>query len=605
MVVTDHRPSRRAAWLATALVASVVLPVLVAGAAVLGDDYTPIGDEAVTLLRVADVGTSATPLVGAYSTRGWSHPGPVLFWALALPDAVGGDHHATVLAATAVLNTVAGIGIGALAWRRGRLPLVALTMVGLAWLLHGIGPGDLVWPWNPLVALLPYALFLLATWSLACRDWVALPVAVAVGSALVQLHVAYAALVGVALVVAALLALRPWERRRTDGPVEPTADAARPTRRQVTVTAALALVLWLPVAWDLAFGSHNLLRVARYFLDPGQPPIGASRGVRILSGHLAPTGPWSGGEQVVAFGNVAPGSPVWLPLVAAAVVAVAVACARRGRRDGTVLMAVVGTQLVVGTYAVTRIEEPVLPYLVAWTQPLAMVAWVALAWGTLVALRPAGTALDGGRTATGAVAAAAAAAAAVAVVVAVVVPVAATGPAWADPALPRAHAVEPVEAVMGELRSTLPPDARLRVEIVGDHLGESSAGVIAALIHDGHDVVTSDGAGPTKWGRERRWQGQPVDTTLTVAVALHDGEPEPLAACEQDQGVRAVARHSGLTAGEEERLQRLRVRRMAEQEAMDPAAQRRLDDLQRRHIEIAVFEGPRVCGATTSGEGGI
>ena len=169
--------------------------MLIAGLTLWDDPWTPVGDEAVIALRVDDVGSSSTPLVGAYSTRGWSHPGPILYAILAVPHALGGLSETSMFVATALLNALVLAAVGLAAWRLGRLPLVLVTSVGLAWLVHGLRPETLVSFWNPYLALLPYVLFLFAPWAVTARHWRWLPVAAATGSSLVQLHVAYATLV--------------------------------------------------------------------------------------------------------------------------------------------------------------------------------------------------------------------------------------------------------------------------------------------------------------------------------------------------------------------------------------------------------------------------
>lgn len=119
------------------------------------------------------------------------------------------------------------------AWRRGRLALVGITMIGLAILLHGLRPDLLIWYWNPYVPLLAYVLFLFACWSVACRDWLWLPVAVVVGSVIVQLHVAYVPLVASAAVATAVVL---WLTRRT---VDDRKKRA-PSRRVVVAAAGLS-----------------------------------------------------------------------------------------------------------------------------------------------------------------------------------------------------------------------------------------------------------------------------------------------------------------------------------------------------------------------------
>jgi hypothetical protein len=119
------------AIVAIALVALVMWPILNAGRAALDLVWRPSGDWAVLTLRVEDVGR-VTPLVGPYSRFGWNHPGPLMYWLLSIPYHLFGDKPEALLAAAAFLNGLTVAAIGAVAWRRGRLALVAISMTALA-----------------------------------------------------------------------------------------------------------------------------------------------------------------------------------------------------------------------------------------------------------------------------------------------------------------------------------------------------------------------------------------------------------------------------------------------------------------------------------------
>ena len=106
MAPTRHDVTTRRALVTSAFVvalAGVVAAVITRA----GRAYLPLGDEANIDLRVRDVFTGDTPLVGAYS-RGFSHPGPLLFWLLAPLSAVTGGAAWANLVGGALLQ---GIGI--------------------------------------------------------------------------------------------------------------------------------------------------------------------------------------------------------------------------------------------------------------------------------------------------------------------------------------------------------------------------------------------------------------------------------------------------------------------------------------------------------------
>src|SRR5436190_2093788 len=204
---SDARRRPRGSRLTSLTVAGLlVLPALVAAASLLGRHWYASADHAYEVLRIGDVGGQHTPLVGVASRFGWYHPGPLLFLLLAPSQRLLGE--TGVLAGTAALNAAALVGVVVVVRRRGGTALVLWTGLLVAALVHALGPGLLLDPWNPWVALLPFLCFALLAWSVACGDHAALPWAVGVGSFVVQTHVGYGPLVvgllGVVLVVVVL-----------------------------------------------------------------------------------------------------------------------------------------------------------------------------------------------------------------------------------------------------------------------------------------------------------------------------------------------------------------------------------------------------------------
>jgi hypothetical protein len=599
--LTDDRP--RPGWrpdlVALALVALVAGPVLIAAVSTLGGHWAPLGDDAVIALRASEVGSRTTPLVGAYSTRGWAHPGPVLFWVLALPERLGGSDGLALFATAGLLAAAAVGAVGLAAWRRGGLPLVALTMIGAAWLVHGLRPDVVVSFWNPYVALLPYVLFLVAAWSVACRDWRWLPVAAAVGSVLVHLHVAYATLVGAAVMAVGLgLVLT----RRYPAPGE---RAARPSRRCTIVTLSVLAVLWAPVIGDQIFGSHNLGRIAGYFATGQAGTAGVRTGFGILSRHLGLTAPWTGGDEVMQFADVQPGSLLTLAALALVLAGLAAACCLRGRGETAALVVLAGAELAAGAWSAARLQHPMLAYLVVWMLPLAMFVWVTVAWASwdliasavppdrAAARAPQGPARPGAvRSVVGRPVAAAVA------VLAVALPIARTGTAWWQPSLNRQDDIiaRAAATVTDEVDRHLDPGAPVRVETAGDVFAEGSVGVMAGLIRRGHPVFTSDGAAGAKWGAARVWRGQPVDAVLTVAGATAYAASDAVLACKRSGGVAEWGVYDELAPAERAEAQALAEQRYANRGVLTGPQSRRLGDLESRGYRLGAYAGPEICG---------
>ena len=198
----------------------VLVPFVVGVVRVLFVHWTPVGDWALLELRTRSVGGTHTPLVGPYSRFGWSHPGPALFFALAIPYRLVGSRPEGLLVAALLVNAASVVGIVLLAWRRGRRPLTVGTAIALVLLCHAVGADFLRDPWNPYITVLPFAALIFLAWSIVCGDAWMLPIAVLVASFIVQSHVGYAALVvavlGVAIVWRVVDLVRP-PSRRSDG----------------------------------------------------------------------------------------------------------------------------------------------------------------------------------------------------------------------------------------------------------------------------------------------------------------------------------------------------------------------------------------------------
>ncbi|MEZ5209188.1 MAG: hypothetical protein R2690_19965 [Acidimicrobiales bacterium] len=103
-----------------ACVAAVEVPIVVAVIVALRTDWTPVADWALIDVEVRGVGTAATPLIGAYSRFGWNHPGPGMWYLLAVPTRLLGGSPSALLAAAAVAHGIAAAGPVLTAWRRRR-----------------------------------------------------------------------------------------------------------------------------------------------------------------------------------------------------------------------------------------------------------------------------------------------------------------------------------------------------------------------------------------------------------------------------------------------------------------------------------------------------
>jgi hypothetical protein len=363
------------------LAAAVVVPLVVTIASLIGYDWHPAQDHAVEVLQIRDVGGLDTPLVGAYSRYGWDHPGPLLFWVLApFYWAFGATG---VLVGVALLNGVALVGALIVARRRGGFPLMVVVALTLAVLCHALGAELLIDPWNPWVPVLPFFAFVMLAWSVAGRDWVALPWLVGVGSFVVQAHVGYAPLVGGFGIVAGILAL--LHGRRLRRPATTTTALASPNHRSarvsILVAGLLGGLLWLaPVVQQLTGSPGNLGEIVRSFREPADPFAGWEIAFGTMGHELQLWGPWITGHDPAPFGYVQQASTIPAIVLLIVTGAFGVLAWRRGRKapGQLAIIAVVGAALAV--VAISRISGAVYPHLVRWTWVIAALVWLSLAW---------------------------------------------------------------------------------------------------------------------------------------------------------------------------------------------------------------------------------
>ena len=397
---------------AAILTAIVIWPLLDAGRAALELVWRPSGDWAVLTMRVEDVGRH-TPLVGPYSRFGWNHPGPLMYWLLAFPYHLFGDRPEALLAAAATLNALTVAALSAVAWRRGRLPLVALTMAATAILVHAMGPAMIRDPWNPFITLLPLALTVFLVWSVIEGDfWMWPPLAFLVSFEL-QSHIGYLpmlAMLGVSVFAIA------W-RRKSFNTLLPTSTKQR--WWVLGLSSAVVIGCWLPVLLDQVAGTGNLGAIAHYFLTNGDSPAGFGTAFHVAVDQLRfPSAPWLGRSELAGLDGALLGSGLAALVVPILSMAGSLWLAVRTR-----VLAALRLQLVViatalgGLIATARVTGPLFDWVVRWWWVIACLWWLSIVWVLWSVLCKRITSQSMQRVATGLLA-----------VVASVVTLAATGP---------------------------------------------------------------------------------------------------------------------------------------------------------------------------------
>ena len=261
--------------------------------------YEVISDNALIELRGRDVLTGHHPFLGTWSSASISsgidvnHPGPLLFDLVAGPVKVLGGG-AGIALAIAVLNIVVVWLVGWVTWRVGGATAAVVAQVITAGLVWTLGSELLYDPWQPNVLVLAFWLLVCTVWAVAADAVVMLPLAVGVGSFVMQTHLGYLFIVPILLAFAITVVIL---RRRRRGPGR-FADLRRP----VTMSVVVAAVLWAQPLWEQFFGPGrgNISRVVIAgtvggddFVAVESTSTGVSVGVRILGAVLA-LPPWWG-----------------------------------------------------------------------------------------------------------------------------------------------------------------------------------------------------------------------------------------------------------------------------------------------------------------------
>ena len=344
----------------TLAVGTVVVAFIVGMVGAVAQGWTPVSDDALIELLVRDV-PSNLPLTGVYSRYGWSHPGPALFYLLALPYRLSGGASSALVVGAMVGQLLAVLGAWWVARRMERLAGM-LVLCGVAAVLATTEAEVLRSPWNPYVALIGSGLLVVLGWSAASRARAGLIALVPVGSLLVQSHVVTAPMVVSICAAAAIVAVVPAAGRRRPG-----WDPAR--RRAAAIGAALTFVMWLPPLVQQVTGDPGNLTELLARRGTGDP-IGISSALASMSNAFAAVPsvlePSTVDNNFMSTGWAL---PIWL------VVPVAGAIVAFRRRDTLHLrgLAVAGAGLLGGTFGIASISDGLFAYLVVWNRSVVVV----------------------------------------------------------------------------------------------------------------------------------------------------------------------------------------------------------------------------------------
>ncbi len=371
------------------LTAITCVPLVVALIALTRTHWSPVLDLAMTELRVRDVGTRHTPLVGLPGRIGTipnqgSHPGPISFYLLAPVYRVLGETSWSLELGTALIHIVTVAFVLVLAFRRGGRRMVIAAGVLVAVVLRGYGANVLTQPWNPYLPVVPWLLVLFAAWSLLEGDSVAVLAFVIAGSICAQTHVPYVGLVGgMGVLLLGWLLVRGRVGQAVEMPN---------IRRWTLISVGVGVILWLPPVVDqLRHTPGNLSMLSDYFRNPPEQNVGVGEGVKLLLRQLNVFRLIGGAFRhsdyfkVASFdltGSVLPGL-----LFLAIWIAAAVTAYRMRYRLLIHLHAVIGVSFLLAVVAMARIFGKVWYYLTFWAWGIVALATFAVVWTVVARLR--------------------------------------------------------------------------------------------------------------------------------------------------------------------------------------------------------------------------
>lgn len=314
-------------WWLTLALAIVVLPIVVATARALASGWLPLGDNGILLVRARDVGTSHHPLLGSWTSASVgagedvNNPGPLYSDLIALPIKLLGPWVGLAGGVMLVNSAAVVFAVVVAARLAGRLTMlsVAAAIAALEW---SMGSELLFDVWQPNALVMPALALAIACWGLATGRLWFLPVAVGIGSLLVQTHLSYVYLVAIAGLGAGVMALGQLRTEsRTPGEPEPWRRARRPALASVAV-AGLA---WLQPLIQQFTASRdgnlsNLLDVAQRDTDR----LGPGLGLRLLADVQAVPPFWGrpSYSEAIPWAHLESGGPVAVVSLGSAVVAV-------------------------------------------------------------------------------------------------------------------------------------------------------------------------------------------------------------------------------------------------------------------------------------------
>ena len=319
-----------------------------------------VGDPALEVLGALDVG-SYTRFLGVYSRFDWKHPGPAIFFFLAIPSHIGTNIAMNVTYWTVFFNLLfVTLAITTIWVSVDRLS--ALILGSCLILAHINGVTEVSSAWNPAIAI-PFFMLMLIITMFAWSNRYALVWISLLGSIVIQLHVSYVIPVLSTLLV--LLIAR--SNQKKDGGVFFST-------RELSFTFGINFVVWCLPIWDQFFGSGNFGKILHHFVSEPEDQVGFGRSSRMIAYHLLPRAPWNGAHELTSFTQNSEVSALWL-FLPVFVFLFLVWAVRRHEPQLRVAVLTIAIILVAAFISIAKLTGTAFPYMFAWVRIIAAVFW--------------------------------------------------------------------------------------------------------------------------------------------------------------------------------------------------------------------------------------
>lgn len=346
---------------------------------VIGRDHGALNaDDALLQLRVDDVFSSQTPLLGSYQRFGWNQAGPLYFYILAIPYNLLGQTFSALQVGVVLINVVVAVAAVRvialrLGWASGMWAAGVLAVV-----VRSVGANGLSDPWEPRMSVLLIVALVVLAWDATTGHRRSLYGTVVVGTLLAQAY-ATALFIAVAMVGIAISVMIYREFR---------ASGVRESVRSMRGPFALAGALWAPVVIEQAVHRPGNLRLmVRFARDSGYDHLGANAGLKslLLTGavdapwitNTIPKVPFTTSVDVDAASWFA---PAWIAFAIALYV-----LARRSRTDGVdtrnsalLLTGMVGAAAVIMGCSIAGLIPPLFTWIFEPMRAIGALIWIPI-----------------------------------------------------------------------------------------------------------------------------------------------------------------------------------------------------------------------------------